>query len=54
MIPLSLTWQTISLASCQMSSVPGDRACRNVFAATSLTASTRSIVRSADRPASWA
>ena len=51
MVPSSWIWQTISWASYQMFSDPGDLAWRTVLAATSLTASTRSIARCSGNPA---
>src|SRR5260370_36287746 len=51
MIPSSWTWQTISLASYQIFRLPGDLACLTVLAATSLTASVRSIARASVSPA---
>ena len=51
MTPSSWIWQTISLASYQIFRLPGDLACLTVLAATSLTASTRSMARASVSPA---
>ena len=53
-VPSSWISQTTSSASCQMASVPDDRVCRSVLAATSLTASTRSLALPSVRPAALA
>ena len=49
--PLSWISQMISPASHQISMDPAERACRTVFATTSLTAITKSVTRSSARPA---
>ena len=51
MIPSSWIWQTISFASYQIFRLPGDLACLTVLAATSLTASVRSMARASVSPA---
>src|SRR5260370_26244534 len=50
-VPSSCIWQMISLASYQICRLPGDLAGRTVLAATSLTASVRSIARASVSPA---
>ena len=52
--PLSRISHTISSRSCQISIEPGERACRTVFAAISLTAITKSTTRSSASPAALA
>ena len=51
MTPSSWIWQTISFASYQIFRLPGDLACLIVLAATSLTASVRSMARASVSPA---
>jgi hypothetical protein len=51
MTPASRISQTISASSVQISMDPAERACRTVFAATSLTAITKSTTRSSGMPA---
>src|ERR1039458_5577100 len=51
MTPLSSIWHRISSPSCHRCTVPPAFVCRSVFAATSLAASTRSVMRRAGQRA---